>query len=61
LVEIKTAGEIDAIRAAGRVVAADGSRAAHVEHTIAVTDSGPAVLTAGCGRQQDDVEFGHAG
>ena len=26
---------------------ADGSRAAHVEHTIAVTDSGPAVLTAG--------------
>ena len=26
---------------------ADGSRAAHVEHTIAVTDSGPVVLTAG--------------
>jgi len=26
---------------------ADGSRAAHVEHTIAVTDDGPVVLTAG--------------
>jgi methionyl aminopeptidase len=25
---------------------ADGSRAAHVEHTVAVTDSGPVVLTA---------------
>ena len=24
---------------------ADGSRAAHVEHTVAVTDSGPRVLT----------------
>jgi methionyl aminopeptidase len=27
--------------------AADGSRAAHTEHTIAVTDDGPRVLTAG--------------
>jgi methionyl aminopeptidase len=26
---------------------ADGSRAAHVEHTIAVTEDGPVVLTAG--------------
>jgi methionyl aminopeptidase len=25
---------------------ADRSRAAHVEHTVAVTDSGPVVLTA---------------
>jgi len=24
----------------------DGSRAAHVEHTIAITDDGPLVLTA---------------
>jgi len=24
----------------------DGSRAAHVEHTVAVTESGPVVLTA---------------
>jgi methionyl aminopeptidase len=24
----------------------DGSRAAHVEHTVAITDSGPRVLTA---------------
>ncbi len=24
----------------------DGSRAAHVEHTIAITESGPVVLTA---------------
>ena len=24
----------------------DGSRAAHVEHTIAITDNGPVVLTA---------------
>jgi len=28
------------------VVTADGSRAAHAEHTIAVTDDGPVVLTA---------------
>lgn len=28
------------------VLTADGSRAAHVEHTVAVTDSGPVVLTA---------------
>ncbi|MEX5718269.1 type I methionyl aminopeptidase [Geodermatophilus maliterrae] len=28
------------------VVTADGSRAAHVEHTVAVTDDGPVVLTA---------------
>ncbi len=27
------------------VVTLDGSRAAHVEHTIAVTDDGPEVLT----------------
>jgi methionyl aminopeptidase len=26
---------------------ADGSRAAHAEHTIAITDAGPRVLTAG--------------
>jgi len=25
---------------------ADGSRAAHVEHTVAITDDGPLVLTA---------------
>ncbi|WP_232806788.1 M24 family metallopeptidase [Geodermatophilus chilensis] len=25
---------------------ADGSRAAHVEHTVAVTDDGPRILTA---------------
>jgi methionyl aminopeptidase len=29
---------------------ADGSRAAHVEHTIAITDDGPVVLTARAGR-----------
>lgn len=29
---------------------ADGSRAAHVEHTIAITDDGPLVLTARAGR-----------
>jgi methionyl aminopeptidase len=28
------------------LVAADGSRAAHVEHTVAVTEDGPVVLTA---------------
>lgn len=28
------------------IVTADGSRAAHFEHTIAVTDEGPVVLTA---------------
>ena len=28
------------------VVTADGSRAAHFEHTVAVTDAGPRVLTA---------------
>ena len=28
---------------------ADGSRAAHVEHTIAVTADGPAILTAPAG------------
>ena len=27
------------------VVTADGRRAAHVEHTVAVTDEGPVVLT----------------
>jgi methionyl aminopeptidase len=27
------------------VVTADGSRAAHFEHTVAITDSGPEVLT----------------
>ncbi|MCU1439650.1 MAG: map [Rhodoglobus sp.] len=32
---------------------ADGSRAAHFEHTVAVTDDGPVVLTAR--RQQDDI------
>ncbi|MGI5459294.1 type I methionyl aminopeptidase [Streptomyces sp. CA-249302] len=26
----------------------DGSRAAHVEHTVAITDSGPRILTARC-------------
>jgi methionyl aminopeptidase len=25
---------------------ADGSRAAHVEHTVAITESGPVILTA---------------
>ncbi len=29
------------------VVTADGKRAAHAEHTVAVTDDGPVVLTAG--------------
>jgi methionyl aminopeptidase len=29
------------------IVTADGKRAAHVEHTIAVTDDGPLLLTAG--------------
>lgn len=33
-------------RTAGRLRTADGSRAAHVEHTVAVTDDGPWVLTA---------------
>ncbi|MGH7622027.1 MAG: type I methionyl aminopeptidase, partial [Gemmatimonadaceae bacterium] len=28
------------------VVTADGSRAAHFEHTIAITDNGPRILTA---------------
>jgi methionyl aminopeptidase len=28
------------------VVTADGSRAAHFEHTIAITDAGPRILTA---------------
>jgi len=28
------------------VVTADGSRAAHFEHTVAITDAGPRVLTA---------------
>jgi methionyl aminopeptidase len=28
------------------VVTADGSLAAHVEHTIAITDHGPEILTA---------------
>jgi methionyl aminopeptidase len=28
------------------VVTADGRRAAHVEHTVAITDAGPEVLTA---------------
>ena len=28
------------------VVTADGSRAAHWEHTVAITDDGPWVLTA---------------
>jgi methionyl aminopeptidase len=28
------------------VVTADGSRAAHAEHMIAITDTGPVVLTA---------------
>jgi len=28
------------------VVTADGSRAAHFEHTVAITDDGPWVLTA---------------
>jgi methionyl aminopeptidase len=27
------------------VTSADGSRAAHVEHTIAITDDGPRILT----------------
>jgi methionyl aminopeptidase len=27
------------------VVTADGSRAAHFEHTVAVTDHGPEILT----------------
>ena len=28
------------------VVTADGSRAAHFEHTVAITDDGPEILTA---------------
>ena len=31
------------------VVTADGSRSAHFEHTIAITDHGPEVLTLPCG------------
>jgi methionyl aminopeptidase len=27
------------------VVTADGSRAAHFEHTVAITDDGPSILT----------------
>jgi len=67
MVEYKTPGEIDAMHAAGQVLArvlaggidqcavdpngwtvrsTDGSRAAHVEHTVAITSDGPVVLTA---------------
>jgi methionine aminopeptidase len=79
VVELKTPAEIEAMRAAGRVVAqtltavhthatvgtrlteldevarqvlrqagagADASRAAHAEHTVAITDEGPLILTA---------------
>jgi len=28
------------------IVTVDGSRSAHFEHTVAITDSGPRVLTA---------------
>jgi methionyl aminopeptidase len=28
------------------VVTADGKRSAHFEHTVAITDSGPRILTA---------------
>jgi methionyl aminopeptidase len=33
------------------VVSADGTSAAHFEHTVAVTEDGPWVLTAGDGGQ----------
>jgi len=38
------------------VVTADGSRAAHFEHTVAITPDGPWVLTAAEGEQTDFAE-----
>jgi methionyl aminopeptidase len=38
--------ETDELADGWTVVTADGSRAAHWEHTVAVTDDGPWVLTA---------------
>ena len=38
------------------VVTADGSRAAHFEHTVAITPDGPWVLTAAEGEQSDFAE-----
>jgi methionyl aminopeptidase len=46
---VKNAGGIDECRIdpnGWTVRSTDGSRAAHVEHTIAITRDGPAVLTA---------------
>jgi methionyl aminopeptidase len=31
------------------IVTADGSRSAHFEHTVAITDNGPRILTNGTG------------
>jgi methionine aminopeptidase len=42
MIELKTHGELGAMRAAG-------SRGAHFEHTIAVTEDGPIILTAPIG------------
>jgi len=42
------AGGSDAFRVAGdgwALCTTDGSRAAHVEHTVAITDDGPRILT----------------
>jgi len=41
------------------VVTADGSRAAHFEHTVAITPEGPWVLTAGDGGESGFA--GHSG
>lgn len=38
--------EVDVLRDGWTVVTADGSLSAHVEHTVAITDDGPMVLTA---------------
>jgi methionyl aminopeptidase len=43
------------------VVTADGSRAAHFEHTVAVTDQGPWVLTAVDGGARRFADLGVAG
>jgi methionyl aminopeptidase len=43
--------EVQASADCWSVVTRDGSLSAHFEHTVAVTDSGPEVLTAAAGRQ----------
>ena len=39
-------GEVEVRRDGWTVATADGSLAAHFEHTIAVTDQGPVILTS---------------